>query len=373
MKTRSAVLRRSGTSRPYEQSRPLEIEELDLAPPGPGELLVRIRAAGICHSDLSVIDGNRPRPLPMALGHEAAGEVVALGDGVIDINPGAHVVLAFVPSCRECIYCNTGRPALCARGAKANGAGELLSGGSRLRTAGGATVAHHLGVSAFSEHVVVDRSSAVVVPDSVPFETAALLGCAMLTGMGAVRNTAGVREDDTVCVLGLGGVGQAAVLGSVIAGAGCVIAVDPVEDKRELARSLGATHTAAPEDAEALVQSLTGGGVRWAFEAVGAAPVMEQAFRLLGRGGTAISVGLPAPDRSVMFPALAFAGEGKGFLGSYMGSSRPQEDVPDMIELWWEGRLPVGRLLTGALPLSRINEAFDALAEGTAVRQVVLP
>ncbi|MCI2419926.1 alcohol dehydrogenase catalytic domain-containing protein [Saccharopolyspora sp. K220] len=372
MKIRSAVLRRSGAEQPYAVSCPLEVTELELAPPGSSELMVRIRAAEVCHSDLSVVDGNRPRPLPTALGHEAAGEVVEIGPGVTDVAVGDHVVLTFMPSCGSCAHCERGRPALRERGAAANGAGDLLCGGRRLREPDGAPVTHHLGVSAFSDHAVVDRSSAVVVPSAILFPTAALFGCAMVTGMGAVRNAADVDRGDAVCVLGLGGGGLAAVLGAAVAGAGTIVVVDPVAEKRKLALELGATHACAPEDAEDAVAA-TSGGVRWAFEAAGVIPAMEQAFALLGRGGTAVSAGLPAPGLAMTLPALPFAGEGKGFLGSYMGSSQPQEDIPTMVALWDRGLLPVEKLLSATTELGQVNEAFDALAEGTAVRKVILP
>ena len=394
MKINGAVLRKVGASRPYTASKPLVIEELDLTGPGPGELLVRIEAAGVCHSDLSVVTGQRPRPVPMALGHEAAGVVVEIGDDVTDVQRGDHVVLVFVPSCGGCDHCRAGRPALCTVGGAANTKGELLAGGSRLRSVrpgggdgrdshdvhdvhdvhdGAELVHHHLGVSAFAEYAVVDRASAVVIDADVPFEVAAVLGCALLTGFGAVHNTAGVQAGETVTVLGLGGVGQAAVLGAVAADAAMVLAVDPVEHKRQLALELGASHACAPEDAAALLQSVTGGGTRWVFEAAGVAAVMEQAFALTGRGGTTVSIGLPPPDASIRLPALAFAGEGKTITGSYMGSAVPQRDIPAMVSLWRSGELPVEKMVTGVLPLGDVNEALEQLADGQAVRQLVLP
>jgi alcohol dehydrogenase len=391
MKIHGAVLRASGAGRPYGGSQPLTIEQLELAAPGPGELLVRIEAAGVCHSDLSVVTGQRPRPLPMALGHEAAGVVVDVGTDVHDVTPGDHVVLVFVPSCGSCGHCLAGRPALCTVGGAANARGELLAGGSRLRAVGahrasgadgadeagdldgGELVHHHLGVSAFADHAVVSRASAVVIDADVPFDVAAVLGCALLTGFGAVRHTAGVRAGDTVTVLGLGGVGQAAVLGAVNAGASVVLAVDLVEHKRQLALELGASHACAPAEAAALLETVAGGGARWVFEAVGSAAVLEQAFALTGRGGTTVSIGLPPPQASIQLPALAFAGEGKTITGSYMGSAVPQRDIPAMVKLWRSGALPVEKLVTGVLPLADINEALEHLADGQAVRQLIHP
>lgn len=372
MITRSAVLRASGAPSPFLASLPLTIEDLDLAPPGRGELAVRVESAGVCHSDLSVITGHRPRPLPMALGHEAAGIVTEVGDGVDDVRVGDHVVMVFVPSCGTCQYCTTDRPALCLAGGSANARGEMLRGGRRLSGADG-PVNHHLGVSAFAESVVVDRSSAVVIDDDVPFDVAAVLGCAMLTGFGAVHNTASVQAGETVAVIGLGGVGQAAILGAAAADASVIVAIDPMAHKRTLALELGATHACDPQDAQAMLDGVAGGGANWVFEAVGSAPVLERAFALTGRGGTTVSVGLPAPDAVLQLPALAFVSEAKTLTGSYMGSAVPQRDVPRMVALWRSGRLPVEKLISDVLPLAEINLAFDRLADAQAVRQLIHP
>jgi alcohol dehydrogenase len=365
VKTRAAVLDTVGASRPYATSRPLTVTELDLDGPGEGELLVRVEAAGVCHSDLSVVDGNRIRPVPMALGHEAAGVVEEVGPGVADVRPGDHVVLVFVPSCGGCAYCTGGTPALCERGAAANGAGTLLRGGRRLRR-DGAQVYHHLGVSAFSEYAVVDRASAVVLPQDVPLPTGALFGCALLTGVGAVQNTVAVRPGDPVAVFGLGGVGLSAVLGAAVAGAYPLIAIDPVATKRELALELGATHALDPADPLPV-------RVRYAVEAVGSTAVLAAALAATGRGGTAVAVGLPHPDAELRVPALPIVAEAKTIVGSYMGSAVPRRDVPRLVDLWRAGRLPVEKLHTGTFPLDGINEAMDNLAEGTAVRQIIRP
>ena len=372
MKTVAAVLRAVTGARPYASSRPMTLEEVDLAAPRAGELLVRIEAAGVCHSDLSVVDGSRVRPLPMALGHEAAGVVEQAGAGVLDVRRGDHVVLAFVPSCGHCPECAGGRPALCVPGAAANGAGQLLHGPSLLQDAQGQALFHHLGISGFARHAVVARESAVVIPQDVPFETAALFGCAVLTGTGAVLNTARVHGGQSVAVFGLGGVGLAAVMGATVAHAAPIIAVDPVAAKRQVALELGATHALTPEQA-AGIKDMTGGGVDFAFEAAGVPAVLEAAFKALKRGGTAVAMGLPHPARTVTLSALSFAGEGKSLLGSYMGGSDPQRDIPRYLKLWKEGRLPVEKLHTASLPLAAINEAFEQLASGAAIRQVLLP
>jgi alcohol dehydrogenase len=373
VRTTAAVLRTSTASPPYRETGPLALEPLELADPGPGELLVRIAAAGVCHSDLSVVDGNRPRPLPMALGHEAAGVVEGVGVGVHGVEVGDHVVLVYVPSCGLCAHCSRGEPALCEAGAAANGVGELLRGGSRLRDGAGAPVHHHLGVSAFSEHVVVDQTSAVPVDADLPLPVAALFGCAMLTGFGAVTHTAGVAAGDPVAVFGLGGVGLAVVMSAVAAGATPVVAVDPVEAKRELAVELGATHACHPDDVDAVVATASPGGVRWAFEAVGSARVLETAYRVTGRGGGAVEIGLPHPDATLTIPALSLVATNRRLLGSYMGSAQPRSDIAAMLRLWRAGRLPVDRLASAELPLHRVNDALDALAGGSAVRQLLVP
>jgi alcohol dehydrogenase len=373
MRTIAAVLRSVADRRPYTESLPLSIEDVELGDPRAGELLVRIEAAGVCHSDLSVVDGSRVRPLPMALGHEAAGVVEEVGAGVRDVKQGDHVVLTFVPSCGICAECSSGRPALCTPAAVANGAGTLLHGPSLLRDPAGQVIHHHVGVSGFARHAVVARESAVVVPRDVPFPIASLFGCAVLTGTGAVLNTAAVRPGQSVAVFGLGGVGLAAVMGAVVAGATPIVAVDPVPAKRELARSLGATAALSPEEAEKGIKDLTGGGAEVTFEAAGAPAVLEAAFRAARRGGLTVAMGLPHPSRTLSLPALAFAGLGQTLMGSYMGSSAPQRDIPRYVALWRAGRMPVDRLQSATLPLEAINEAFESLAAGTAVRQVLRP
>ncbi|HSB18950.1 MAG TPA: alcohol dehydrogenase catalytic domain-containing protein [Anaeromyxobacteraceae bacterium] len=373
MKTTAAVLRAVADRRPYGESRPMSLEEVELGAPRAGELLVRIEAAGVCHSDVSVVDGSRVRPLPMALGHEAAGVVEEAGPGVRDVKAGDHVVLTFVPSCGLCAECSSGRPALCIPAAAANGAGTLLHGPSLLRDREGKPIHHHLGVSGFARHAVVARESAVVVPRDVPLPTAALFGCAVLTGAGAVLNTAGVRPGQSVAVFGLGGVGLASVMGAAVASAWPIVAVDPVEAKRKLALELGATAAFAPEQAEQGIKDLTGGGVEVAFEAAGVPAVLEAAFKAARRGGTTVAMGLPHPSKTLSLPALAFAGLGQALIGSYMGSSAPQRDIPRYLALWKARRMPVERLQSATLPLDRINDAFESLAAGVAVRQVLLP
>ena len=372
MQSIAAVLRTTGTARPYADSRPLSLETVTLDPPGRDEVLVAIKAAGLCHSDLSVINGDRPRPLPMALGHEAAGVVEALGPGVTDLSVGDHVVMVFMPSCGHCEPCAGGRPALCEPGAAANGKGELLAGGRRLHDAAG-DLNHHLGCSAFAAHAVVSRRSLVKVDRDLPFEHAALFGCAVLTGVGAVVNTAQVRAGQSVAVVGLGGVGLSSVLGALAAGASPVIAVDLSEDKLALARSLGAVQTvnAAAPDAVEQVRSLTGGGADFVFEMAGSAAALDAAWRMTRRGGTTVTAGLPPPEAALAVNIVQLVAEERTLKGSYIGTCVPARDIPRYVALFRQGRLPVDRLLSGVIALDGINAAFDDLADGRAVRTVV--
>ena len=374
MKIRAAVLREMGLPAPYARSRPLEIAELELDPPGPGELLVRVGAAGLCHSDLSVIDGSRPRVMPMALGHEAAGEVVAVGPQTAGFAEGDHVALAFVPVCGQCTPCLDGRSALCEPGAAANAAGTLLAGERRWEgLEAGRELHHHLGVSAFADHIVVSAHSAVKVDPELPYEIAALFGCAVLTGVGAVVNSAAVEEGDRVVVFGLGGVGLAALLGARMAGAAEIVAVDVVEEKLEHARALGATPIHAGEGAVEAIREATGGGGDKVVETVGNAKVLAQAYEATRRGGTTVTVGLPHPEQRLDIQAVSLVTEERTLKGSYLGSCVPERDIPRFVALHQAGRLPVDRLLTHRLTLDEVNAGFDRLASGEAVRQVVVP
>jgi alcohol dehydrogenase len=374
MKIRAAVLTAMGASHPYATSQPLSIQEVDLAPPGPGEVLIKIAAAGLCHSDLSVINGDRPRPMPMALGHEAAGVVQELGTGVTDLRAGDHVVVVFVPSCGHCAPCAEGRPALCEPGAAANGAGMLLSGERRLSRKGGGPLNHHLGCSVFAEHATVSRHLLVKIDPAVPLDDAALFGCAVLTGVGAVVNTAQVRVGASLAIVGLGGVGLAALIGARAAGARQIVAVDLAEDKLEQARSLGATHVvnAGQPDAVKQIRALSSGGVEFAFEFAGSIRALDLAWRVTRRGGTTVTAGLPPSTATLALPAVTLVGEERTLKGSYIGTCVPSRDIPRYLDLYQQGRLPVDRLLSGRLALDEINHGFDLLHEGKAIRQVVV-
>jgi alcohol dehydrogenase len=312
----------------------------------------------------------------MVLGHEAAGVVAEVGSGVEDLRPGDHVVCVFVPSCGHCLPCAEGRPALCEPGASANGAGSLLGGARRLRR-GGEPLHHHLGVSAFAEHATVSRRSLVRIDPELPLDEAALFGCAVLTGVGAVVNTARVPAGSSVAVVGLGGVGLCSLLAAIAAGAREVIAVDLAEDKLALARQLGATATfdAKDPDAAQQIRGATGGAVEYAFELAGAVKALELAWRVTRRGGTTVTAGLPPADAALPpadaalpVPVVGLVAEERTLKGSYIGTSVPARDIPRYIELYRRGRLPIDRLMSGRLPLADINEGFDRLRTGRAIR-----
>lgn len=374
MQITAALLERSGDhAAPYATSQPLHLIPLTLDPPRPGELLIRIDAAGLCHSDLSVVNGDRPRPMPMALGHEATGIVEALGsEDDRGFAVGDRVILAFLPSCGECVRCQSGEPYMCGAGAAANGEGRLLGGGRRLHGDCG-EVHHHLGVSAFSTHVVVDRRSAVKVDADIPAEIAALFGCAVLTGAGAVMNSAAVKPGESLLIYGLGGVGLSALLAARASGAGILVAIDPSPAKRAIATELGATALSPDETADALPRLFPEGGADVVIETVGKAAVLKAAYAAARRGGRIVTVGLPNPAEMFEIPAVALVADGKTLIGSYMGSSVPARDIPRYIALWRAGRLPVERLLTSVSPLSDINKLLDRLADGSAIRQIVTP
>ncbi|WP_280465899.1 alcohol dehydrogenase catalytic domain-containing protein [Nocardia brasiliensis] len=368
MKIRGAVLEQIAAPVPFAESMPIRVGELELGAPGPGELLVRIEAAGLCHSDLSVVDGNRVRPVPMLLGHEAAGRVDAIAPGDSDLTLGQRVVMTFLPRCGECAGCATDGRTPCVPGSLANNAGELLGGGRRLHR-DGAEVHHHLGVSAFATHAVVDRRSVVPVDDDVPPEVAAVLGCAVLTGGGALLNSAKPGPGDRIMVVGLGGVGMAAVLVAVsLATAGHeVIAVDTVPEKLGLATELGATAAYTPAQvAELGVQAEV------VVEAAGNIRAFETAVAATAPGGTTVTVGLPAPDARATISPLALVAQGRSIVGSYLGSAVPARDIPAYVDMWRSGRLPVERLVSAHIGLDEINRAMDELAAGHALRQVIV-
>lgn len=373
MKTRAAVLRAMGIEGPYADTRPVTITEVELDPPGPGEVLIKIKVAGLCHSDLSVINGDRPRALPIVLGHESSAEVVETGDGVNDLRPGDHVVMVFVPSCGCCSPCMKGRPALCEPGAAANAQGTLLSGERRIRL-GEEYLNHATGVSCFAEYAVVSRRSCVKVEADISHREAALFGCAVLTGAGAVINRARMQAGDTAAVVGLGGVGLSALLAAAASGARRLVAVDLSDEKLQLAKELGATHLVNPRniDSDAALLEAAGGPVDFGFDMAGAVPAFETAYKLTGRGGSTITSGLPNPSARFQLPLAQIVGEEREIQGSYLGSGAPAVDIARYIDLYKAGKLPVDKLLGKTFSLDQINEGFDHLASGSSLRDAIV-
>lgn len=372
MKIRAAVLRKSGLPRPFTESRPLAIEEVELDPPGQGEVLVEIKAAGLCHSDLVAIDGERARPTPMVIGHEAAGVVAGLGPGVNGFEVGDHVVPSYVASCGTCPPCGEGRPALCEPATRANMAGTLLDGSTRLSKDGDA-IFHHSGVAAFAEYAVISEKALVKIDSGLPFDKAALFGCAVVTGVGSIFNTAALRPGQSVAVVGLGGIGCCALLAAKASQASRILAVDLNKSKLEFAKSLGIDQAVRADDTDAIetIRALTEGGVDVAVEAAGAAPALDFAYQITRRGGTTVAAGMPGPQAKLTLSHLSLAAEERTLKGSYMGSAVPARDIPRYISLFQDKKLPVDRLLTHRLSLEDLNEGFERLAAGEALRQVL--
>lgn len=373
MKFKAAVLRKSASPRPYAASRPLSIETVEVPPPAAGEVVVAIKAASLCHSDLSVINGDRAWPMPIVPGHEAAGVVEEVGPGVHSVKPGDKVALIFLTQCGACEHCIEGRPSLCARGTQANREGRLLTGGPRLRLDGQA-VHHHMGLSAFAEYALVSEKSLVKIPDDMPFLEASLFGCAVMCGAGTALYSAGIRPGQTVAVFGLGGVGLSAVLGAVTAGAARIIAVDPAQDKLDLARAVGATDCvlAGSGNAAEAVRELVPGGIDHAIDASSSLDGFKSAFEATRRGGSTVTTSLTHPSQTFSFPLARLVAEARTIKGSYIGSCVPGRDIPAFIQLYRQGRLPVDKLVTRTLKLEKINEAFDDLSNAKGVRQVIL-
>jgi len=372
MKIKAAVLEEIGRPAPYADSRPISVCEIDLEGPRDGEVLIKIMAAGLCHSDLSVVNGDRARQLPLVMGHESAGIVQAVGPDVDRFDVGDHVVTVFVPSCGHCGPCRAGRPALCEPGAAANGAATLIGGGSRL-SRNGETLHHMTGVSCFAEYATVSQNSLIRVDSSIPFDVAALMGCAVLTGAGAVFNTGDVCPGCSTAVVGLGGVGLAAVMAAYAAGSESIIAIDRLPEKLKIAKELGATHVVDSNDSDALAQirEISSGGVDTAMDFTGNVHALRLAYDATRRGGTTVTAGLPNPAAKLELSALSLTAEERTLKGSYLGSGVPSRDVPRFLSLYSQGRLPVDRLMTHKIKLEDINEGFDRLHQGAAIRQVI--
>lgn len=366
MKITGAVLASSDNERPYAITKPLKVQELDLDDPGPDEVLIRVTAAGICHSDLSVINGDRRRQTPMLLGHESAGIIEKVGPYVNDLEVGDHVSTVFLPRCGECKNCKTNGKLPCIPGTEVNNLGLLVGHQRRLHD-GTQEVFHHAGVSGFATHAVLHKSSVVKVGADVPAEVAAVLGCAVLTGGGAVINAGRPLAGDDVIVVGLGGVGMAALITAVSLGNGKVIGVDANPEKLDRARELGADEAYTPSGlAEKGVQAPV------VIEAAGHPKAFEIAVSATSAGGTTVTVGLPSPDARSSIAPLGITAEARTIVGSYLGSAVPRRDIPIYEQLWREGKLPVEELISGHIRLDEVNFAFDQLADGNAIRQIIL-
>lgn len=352
----------------HEFGAPLRIEEVAIDPPQAGEVRIDVRACGICHSDIHFIDGAWGGELPTVFGHEAAGLVESVGPGVSGVQPGDRVIATLMRCCGECYYCTHESAHLCC-GAFA------LDDQHRLHDANGGVVRQGLHTGAFAEQVVVDQSQVAVIPDDVAFESAALLGCGVLTGWGAVVNTAAMPAASSCAVLGTGGVGINTLQSAALAGAETVIAIDSSPDKLRIAADFGATAALDPTDTdiEARVHALTDGrGVDFAFVTVGSSRAIAQALRLIRPGGTVVLVGMPAAGDFLQLDASDLAGRGHRILGSKMGSSVVKRDIPRLIQLYREGRFKLDELVSGRYPLERINEAIESVKGSSVLRNVIV-
>lgn len=346
----------------------LDLRE-DITPidPGPDEVRVRIRATGVCHSDLSAMTGVMPTTLPAVLGHEGAGEVVAAGERVTGVRPGDHVVINWTPNCGTCRYCDSGRPYLC----------PVFVGRAfrdpKFRQGDAEPAVYAMaGCGTFAEEITVPRLGVIKIDKDVPFEYAALLGCGLPTGLGAVFNTSALRPGGTVAVVGAGGVGLSVIQGAKIAGASTILAVDPNTAKHRTARDFGATHTAAPEDLTEVKVRLAPRGFDHVFEVVGRAAAIETACELAGRGGEVIVVGVAPESEQVAINPFRLVFEGKTIKGSLYGECDLARDIPRMVDLWRAGRLDIERLITRRIAFEELNDAIAALGRGEAIRQVVV-
>ena len=356
----------------YELGGRLEVEEIELADPKEGEVLVKVAASGVCHSDISVIDGVIPYPLPAVLGHEGSGVIERVGPGVDQVQAGDHVIFSFIPACGNCFYCLRGKPNLCEPALRLGG--NLFDGTSRLTNAKGSSINHFSSTSCFAEYAVVPQQGAVKIDPNVPLDIVALIGCCVTTGVGAAFNTAKIAPGDSVAVFGCGGVGLSIVQGAAISGAQPIIALDLWDERLELAKQLGATHTinASTEDGTREIRELTGGkGVDFAFEAIGNPEVFSQAYRSIHWGGTCVCVGVPAADAKLTFDSRLIMQE-RTIKGSLYGSSNPRVDFLNLVDLYSAGKLQLDPMITGRFPLERINSAFEDLRNGIGVRSIIV-
>ncbi|HKT05439.1 MAG TPA: Zn-dependent alcohol dehydrogenase [Rugosimonospora sp.] len=341
-------------------------DDVQVIGPGPGEVRIRVRAAGVCHSDQSARDGGLPQPVPAVLGHEAAGDVLEVGEGVDDLAPGDHVIVNWLPACGACRYCLAGEPYLCMT--------HVMMGYVQPRfMAGDTPVFGMAGCGAFAEELVVIRQGAVKIPDDVPYDVAALVGCGVMTGVGSVINTAQVQPGSTVVVIGCGGVGISAIQGARLAGAELIVAVDTVEAKHDVARRFGATHAVTPDGLSELSTQVTGGdGFDYAFDVVAVPQTLRTAWLAARRGGAVVVVGAGRAEHKVEFSPFELLFEGKRILSSMYGNADPVRDFPRLLDFWREGRLDLAGMISHRLTLDEVDDALGALGRGDVIRQVIV-
>ena len=374
MKMKAAILRTTSAQRPFSVSKPLSIEEVELDPPKRGEVLIKIKAVGLCHSDLVAITGERAKPMPIVIGHEAAGIVEEIGQDVQGFAVGDHVVPSYVASCGRCEMCSVGRPALCEPATIANANAVLKDGTTRLRQ-GSTRIHHHSGVAGFAEYSVIPEEALVKIDKSVPFEHAALFGCGVVTGVGSVINTAQAKPGQFIAVVGLGGVGLSAVLAALAIGSGKVLALDLSEEKLAFALELGVHHAlnAGDADVQAQISALTGGGVHIAIETAGSNRALQMAYDITRRGGTTVTAGMPGPEAEITLSHLKIAAEERSIKGSYMGSCVAKRDIPRYLNMFQNGSLPVDKLMSRSIGFDDLNAAMDRLADAKTIREVLVP
>jgi len=354
----------------YGFNEPLKIESVKLKAPRADEVVVKVVASGVCHSDLSVVQMKIPFPPPVVLGHEGAGIVEEVGRDVTDLEPGDHVVLSWVENCGKCHYCTAGHSHLCDANIR-----SMMSGGESVFESNGMDIARMAGVGSFADHTIVRATAAIKIDASVPLDRACLVGCGVMTGVGAAINTVRIEPGQTVAVFGCGGVGLNVIQGAALAGAGRIIGVDMAPGKLTLARTFGATDVvdAKAGDAVAQIKELTGGiGVDFAFEVIGNTAVIAQAFEAVKRGGKAVVVGVPGMGQDVTVPGLAFPLEEKSIIGSLYGSANMKRDMPRLIELYQRGRLKIDELISKRIKLEDVNAAFAAMEKGEVARSVIV-
>ena len=364
MKINAAVMREMGG--------PLTIEELDIAPPKENEVLIKTVASGICHSDYSVLHGVLKSPLPVVLGHEGAGIIEEVGPGVTNVKPGDHVIVSLSPSCGECPMCLEEREYLCMSMSKASSWATMMDGTTRLSNKG-EEVRQLCAIASFAEKMVVPAGCAIKIRDDAPLDTCCLIGCGVTTGTGAAVNTASIKPGDGVAVIGCGGVGLSILQGARIKGASPLIAVDPVAEKRELAMSLGATHTIDPfnENLKGRIKEITGKGVHFAFEALGSMKTIDDAYSILRPTGEAIIVGVPNLKEKYELPVHNLFAE-KELRGSIYGSSRPERDLPLFVDWYMDGELKLEEMITKRIKLEDVNQAFEEMGRGEGARSVIM-